>query len=75
MAAENEWIKGGNDQSFRHCMQRLKLEMDTLTLTEKVKTVVENSYCLNELLVQAPPFMGLPKENDDGKIRGWRLRL
>ena len=58
MAAENEWIKGGNDQSFKRSMQRLKLEMDTLTLTEKVKAVVENSYCLNELLLRAPPFMG-----------------
>ena len=51
MAAGNERIKGGNDQSFKRCMQGLKLETDTLTLTEKVKAIAKNIYYLNELLL------------------------
>ena len=44
--------------------------MDMLTLSERVEAVAENSYYLNELLLQAPSFMGLLKENNDGKVGG-----
>ena len=49
--------------------------MDMLTLSERVEAVAENSYYLNELLLQAPSFMGLPKENDDGKVGGMEAEV